>query len=125
MAFEQSDLYEISMSEYEKLKWYPVSVKRGKKTFNFEVYESCCVISVFYIDELCRKRAIVSMEELEMMLVIEEDKRKFRNFIGDIEWVLLDGVCADRGMKKEEVAAYLYLKSNVLDEMESKLDVRV
>ncbi|EOS8268423.1 hypothetical protein ABTI76_000996 [Bacillus cereus] len=113
------------MSEYEKLKWYPVSVKRGKKTFNFELYESCCVISVFYIDELCRKRAIVSMEELEMMLVIEEDKRKFRNFIGDIEWVLLDGVCADRGMKKEEVAAYLYLKSNVLDAMESKLDVRV
>lgn len=35
MVHEQSDLYEISMSGYEKLKLYPINVKRGKKTFNF------------------------------------------------------------------------------------------
>ncbi|MDA1545876.1 hypothetical protein [Bacillus cereus group sp. TH253LC] len=39
-------------------------------------------------------------------------------FVGDVEWVLLDGVCADRGMTKEEIAAYLYLKVRLLDEME-------
>lgn len=75
-------------------------------------------ISVFYIDELGRKRAVKSTEELATMLVVDEDKKRFLKFVGDSEWGLLDGVCDDRGMTKEEIAAYLYLKAHVLDEME-------
>lgn len=92
-----SSLYEISMPGYEILKWYPIEVKRGKETFQFEVYRSDNEISVFYIDELGRKRTITSMEELEMMLLFQKDKDRFRQFVGESEWVLLDGVCADRG----------------------------
>ncbi|MBF7156027.1 hypothetical protein IWA68_26150 [Bacillus albus] len=103
------------MPGYEELKWYPIEVKRGKQIFKFEVYRSFNEISVFYIDELGRKRTIISTEELVMMLVVDEDKRRFLEFIGDAEWVLLDGVCSDRGMTKEEISAYLYLKTHVLD----------
>lgn len=52
------------------------------------------------------------------MLVVDEDKKRFLEFVGDAEWVLLDGVCSDRGMTKEEISAYLYLKAQVLDEIE-------
>lgn len=38
--------------------------------------------------------------------------------VEDSEWVLLDGMCTDRGMAKEEISAYLYLKAHVLNEME-------
>ncbi|EJQ49865.1 hypothetical protein ACIQ7P_08425 [Bacillus wiedmannii] len=108
------------MPGYEELKWYPIEVKRGKQTFQFEVYRSDNEISVFYIGELGRKREITSTEELAMMLVVAEDKKRFLNFVGDSEWVLLDGVCADRGMTKDEISAYLYLKTHVLDAMEEK-----
>ncbi|MEH7463817.1 hypothetical protein V7166_17520 [Bacillus thuringiensis] len=119
MTRSHSNLYEISMPVYEELLWYPVEVKRGKKVFKFEIYRACdSSLSVFYVDELERQRAVVSMEELEMMLVMEEDKKRFRNFVGDTEWVLLDGMCSERGMTKEEVAAYLYLKQSVLDKIE-------
>ncbi|WP_257132886.1 hypothetical protein [Bacillus wiedmannii] len=115
-----SSLYEISMPGYEELKWYPIEVKRGKQTFHFEVYRSSNELSVFYIDELGRKRVVTSTEELVMMLVVDEDKRRFLEFVGDSEWVLLDGVCSDRGMTKEEISAYLYLKVRLLDEMEAR-----
>ncbi|OKA34695.1 hypothetical protein BJR07_22790 [Bacillus cereus] len=105
------------MPGYEILKWCPIEVKRGKQTFQFEVYRSDNEISVFYIDELGRKRAIASTEELTLMLVVEEDKKRFLKFVGDSEWVLLDGVCTSRGMTKEEISAYLYLKSHAFDEM--------
>lgn len=42
-----SSLYEISMPGYEELKWYPIEVKRGKQTFQFEVYRSDNGISVY------------------------------------------------------------------------------
>ncbi|MEK4609728.1 hypothetical protein, partial [Bacillus sp. FSL K6-0067] len=115
-----SSLYEISMPGYEELKWYPIEVKRGKQTFQFEVYRSDNETSIFYIDELGRKRAVTSTEELMMMLVVEEDKKRFRKFVGDSEWILLDGMCTDRGMTKEEISAYLYLKAHVLDEIEAR-----
>ncbi|PHD56217.1 hypothetical protein COF57_28025 [Bacillus wiedmannii] len=109
------------MPGYEELKWYPIEVKRGKRTFQFEVYRSGNEISVFYIDELGRKRAVTSTEELTLMLLAEEDKKRFLDYVGDSELVLLDGVCADRGMMKEEISAYLYLKTQVLDEMEGEV----
>ncbi|WP_240514129.1 hypothetical protein [Bacillus wiedmannii] len=115
-----SSLYEISMPGYEELKWYPIEVKRGKQTFQFEVYRSDNETSVFYIDELGRKRVVTSTEELTVMLLVEEDKKRLLDYVGDSEWVLLDGVCADRGMTKEEISAYLYLKVRLLDEMEAR-----
>ncbi|MED3069251.1 hypothetical protein P4310_27830 [Bacillus thuringiensis] len=53
------------------------------------------------------------------MLVVTEDKKRFLEYVGDSEWVLLDGVCADREITKEEISAYLHLKTHVLDEMEA------
>ncbi|PEA74661.1 hypothetical protein CON92_28715 [Bacillus wiedmannii] len=108
------------MPGYEELKWYPIEVKRGKQTFQFEVYRSDNETSVFYIDELGRKRVVTSTEELTVMLLVEEDKKRLLDYVGDSEWVLLDGVCADRGMTKEEISAYLYLKVRLLDEMEAR-----
>ncbi|RWQ72745.1 hypothetical protein DR116_0018505 [Bacillus cereus] len=108
------------MPGYEALQWYPIEVRRGKQTFQFEVYRSDNEISVFYIDELGRKRVVTSTEELVMMLVVDEDKRRFLEFVGDSEWVLLDGVCTERGMTKDEIAAYLYLKVRLLEEMEAR-----
>ncbi|MEH7456348.1 hypothetical protein V7183_03705 [Bacillus sp. JJ1127] len=119
---EQSNLYEISMSDGQELMWYPVEVKRGKKTSMFEIYQACDTVSVFYMDELGRKRAIVGMEELETMLVLEEDRKHFRNFVGNADWLLLDSVCSQRGMTREEVAAFLYLKEHVLNEMVAELE---
>ncbi|WP_178379426.1 hypothetical protein [Bacillus cereus] len=51
-------------------------MKRWKRTFTFEANESCGAISIFYIDELGRKRAIVSMDELEMLLVMKGEIMK-------------------------------------------------
>lgn len=70
MLYNKMNLYEIYKPGYEKLKCYPINVKRRKKTYNFEVYESYDAISTFYIDDLGRKRVFVNMEELERMLVI-------------------------------------------------------
>ena len=76
MVHKKSNLYEISVFGYEKLKWYSINVKRWKRTFTFEVNESSGAISIFYIDELGRKRAIVSMDELEMLLVMKGEIKK-------------------------------------------------
>lgn len=57
------------------------------------------------------------------MLLHDEDKVKYRNIVGDAEWLLLDGISSQRGMSKEEQAAFLYLKENVLEEMATELEV--
>ncbi|WP_176524438.1 MULTISPECIES: hypothetical protein [Bacillus] len=117
-----SSLYKISISDGQELMWYHADVKRGNNVFTFEIYRAIDTVSVFYVDELGRKRAIVDLEELETMLVLEEDRKHFRNFVGDTEWLLLDGMCSQRGMTKGEVAAFLYLKEHVLNEMGAELE---
>ncbi|WP_142310260.1 hypothetical protein [Bacillus pseudomycoides] len=67
------------------------------------------------------KQINISLEML-MMLVYEEDKMRYRNIVGDAEWLLLDGIHNHREMTSEEESAFLYLKENVLDEMVAKLE---
>ncbi|WP_235356810.1 hypothetical protein [Bacillus pseudomycoides] len=99
-----------------------MEVKQGKHTYEFEIYRVSDTISVFYVDQFERQLAIASTEEMLMMLVYEEDKMRYRNIVGDAEWLLLDGIHNHRGMTSEEESAFLYLKENVLDEMVAKLE---
>lgn len=42
--------------------------------------------------------------------------------IGNASWLLLDGIHDFRSMTKEEQAAFLYLKENVLNDMAMELE---
>lgn len=122
MGQVQSNLYEISMSGGQELMWYNVEVKRGKNVYEFEIYRASDTISVFYVDQSGRQQTIASTEEMMEMLVYEEDKKHYRNIVGDAEWVLLDGLQSQRGMTKEEELAFLHLKAHVLEEMATELE---
>ncbi|MEY8351386.1 hypothetical protein AALF16_24595 [Bacillus cereus] len=122
MGQVQSNLYEISMSGGQELMWYNVEVKRGKYVYEFEIYRASDTISVFYVDQSGRQQTIASTEEMMAILFYEEDKKRYRNIVGDAEWVLLDGLQSQRGMTREEELAFYYLKENVLDEMVAKLE---
>ncbi|WP_410985393.1 hypothetical protein [Bacillus cereus] len=119
MVQVQSNLYEISMNGPQALAWYNVEVKRGKNIFEFDIYRASDTISVFYVEQSGRQQMVASTEE---MLVYEEDKKRYINIVGDVEWVLLDDIHNPRGMKREEGLAFLYLKKNVLDEMVAELE---
>ncbi|MGG0761278.1 hypothetical protein [Bacillus paramycoides] len=116
-----SNLYELSLNSLQTLSWYNVEVKRGKHVYEFNIYREDDTISVFYVDQSGKKLMIVSTEEMLNMLVFEEDKKPYRDFVGDAEWILLDGMDTQRGMTKDEEAAFLYLKANVWDKLSSVL----
>ncbi|MDM5152502.1 hypothetical protein QUF88_00190 [Bacillus sp. DX1.1] len=120
---EPLDLYELKMSAGQNLTFYNTKVKRGVNTYNFEIYKASDIISVYFVDENGRTLSIASTEEMLAMLLHDEDKVKYRNIVGDAEWLLLDGISSQRGMSKEEQAAFLYLKENVLEEMATELEV--
>lgn len=117
----QSNLYELSLNNLQELAWYNVEVKRGKHVYEFNIYREGDTISVFYVDQSGNKLTIVSTEEMLKMLVFEEDKKPYRDFVGDAEWILLDGMDTQRGMTRGEDAAFLYLKANVWDKLTSVL----
>ncbi|WP_170958137.1 hypothetical protein [Bacillus sp. AFS019443] len=117
MVHSQANLYEISMSDGQELMWYHAVVKRGDDVFTFEIYQTCDVLSVFYVDQAGKRQMIASVEDMLTALVYEKDKICYRNIIGDAKWLLLDGMYSQRGMTKEEEAAFFYLKNHVLDEM--------
>ncbi|MGI2747625.1 hypothetical protein ACRS52_02460 [Bacillus cytotoxicus] len=120
MVHVYSKLYEISMGEPQKLIWHRAKVKRGNNVFIFDVYRTCATISVFYIDQSGKQWAIASAEEIVSMLVFAEDRERYQSIIGNVEWVLMDGIFKQRGMTKEEEGAFWYLKEHVLDEMVEK-----
>ncbi|MDE7553717.1 hypothetical protein CN324_29885 [Bacillus anthracis] len=121
MMQTQSNLYELSLNSLQELAWYNVEVKRGKRVYEFNIYREGDTISVFYVDQSGNKLTIVSTEEMLKMLVFEEDKKPYRDFVGDAEWILLDGMDTQRGMTRGEEAAFLYLKANVWDKLTSIL----
>ncbi|MEB3055988.1 hypothetical protein [Bacillus pseudomycoides] len=123
MAQTQSNLYEISVNGSQELMWYNVEIKRGKHTYEFEIYRASDTISVFYVDQSGRQLTISSPKEMISMLVYEEYKKYYRNIVGDSEWALLDGMASQRGMTKDEELAFFYLKANVLDEKVEELEV--
>ncbi|MGG3523598.1 hypothetical protein ABES33_28225 [Bacillus pseudomycoides] len=94
MAQTQSNLYEISVNGSQELMWYNVEIKRGKHTYEFEIYRASDTISVFYVDQSGRQLTIASTKEMLSMLVYEEDKKYYRNIVGDSEWALLDGMAS-------------------------------
>lgn len=116
------NLYELSMSSGQQLTFYHAAVKRGHKEYRFEIYKAIDTIGVYFVDESGRTLSIASTEEMLAMLLHEEDKVKYRNIVGDAEWLLLDGMSSQRGMTKDEEAAFLYMKENVLEEMAASLE---
>ncbi|MDZ5609292.1 hypothetical protein U2I54_20050 [Bacillus pseudomycoides] len=102
MMQTQSNLYEISLNGPQALAWYNVEVKRGKHVYEFDIYLASDTISVYYIDQSGRQQMIASTEEMISMLVYEGDKQRYRNIVGDAEWVMLDGMASQRGMSREE-----------------------
>ncbi|PFM07337.1 hypothetical protein CN900_28350 [Bacillus anthracis] len=117
MMQTQSNLYELSLNSLQKLAWYNVEVRRGKRVYGFNIYREGDTISAFYVNQSGKKLTIVSTEEMLKMLVFEEDKKPYRDFVGDAEWILLDGMDTQRGMTRDEEAAFLYLKANVWDKL--------
>ncbi|MFE6139444.1 hypothetical protein [Bacillus sp. NPDC057893] len=121
MMQTQSNLYELFLNSLQALSWYNVEVKQGKHVYEFNIYREDDTISVFYVDQSGKNQTIVSTEEMLNMLVFEEDKKPYRDFVGNAEWILLDGMDTQRGMTRDEEAAFLYLKANVWDKLSSVL----
>ncbi|WJE55698.1 hypothetical protein QRE66_28285 (plasmid) [Bacillus cereus] len=46
------------MNGPQALAWYNVEVKRGKNTFEFEIYRESDSISVFYVEQFGRQQMI-------------------------------------------------------------------
>ena len=115
--------YEISVLGGQELIWHIAEVKCSHNTYRFEIYKAIDYIAVYFIDEAQRRFSIANIEEMLMMIPNEVIQKRYRNIVGDAEWLLLDGIYDFRSMTEEEVEAFLYLKEDVLDEMESSLDI--
>lgn len=110
--------YKVSVSEGQELILHIAEVKFGHNTYYFEINKAMDYISIYFIDGAKRRFSIASVEEILMMIPNEIERKRYRNIIGDVSWLLLDGIHDFRGMTKEEQAAFLYLKENVLNDME-------
>lgn len=114
--------YNVSVLEEKKLIRHIAEVKCGHNTYYFEINKAIDYISVYFIDGVKRRFSIVSSEEILTMIPNEIERKRYRNIIGDASWLLLDGIHDFRGMTKEEQASFLYLKENVLNDMEMELE---
>lgn len=112
----------VSVSEGQELIRYIAEVKRGHNTYYFEINKAIDYISVYFIDGTKRRFSIASAEEMLTMIPNEIERKRYRNIIGDVSWLLVDGIHDFRGMTKEEQAAFLYLKENVLNNMAMELE---
>lgn len=114
--------YKVSVSEGQELILHIAEVKCGHDTYYFEINKAIDYISVYFIDRAKYRFSIASVEEMLMMIPNEIERKRYRNIIGNASWLLLDGIHDFRGMTKEEQAAFLYLKENVLNDMEVELE---
>ena len=114
--------YNVSVLEEKKLIRHIVEVKRGHNKYYFKINKAIDYISVYFIDGAKRRFSIASAEEILTMIPNEIERKRYRNIIGDASWLLLDGIHDFCGMTKEEQAAFLYLKENVLDDMKMQLE---
>lgn len=112
----------VSVSEGKKLIRHIAEVERGHNTYYFEINKAIDYISVYFIDGVKRRFSIASSEKILTMISNEIERKRYRNIIGDASWLLLDGIHDFRGMTKEEQAAFLYLRENVLNDMEMELE---
>lgn len=119
---KQMQIYEISLSEGQKLISHIAEIKRGHNMYYFEINKATDCISVYFIDDNQRRFNITSSEDMLMTIGNEVEQKRYRNIIGDADWLLLDGTHSLRRMTKEEEAAFLYLKKHVLDEMVVSLE---
>ena len=114
--------YNVSVLEKKQLIRHIAEVKCGLNTYYFEINKAIDYISVYFIDGVKRRFSITSAEEMLMKIPNEIERKRYRNIIGDASWLLLDGIHDFRGMTKEEEAAFLYLKENVLNDMKMELE---
>lgn len=115
--------YKVSVSEGQELIRKIAEVKGGHNTYYFEINKAIDFISVYFIDGVKRRFSIASVEDMLKMIPNEIERKRYRNIIGNASWLLLDGIHDFRGMTKEEQAAFLYLKENVLHDMEMELEI--
>lgn len=114
--------YKVSVSEGQELIRKIAEVKLGHNIYYFEINKAINFILVYFIDGVKRRFSIASVEEMLKMIPNEIERKRYRNIIGNASWLLLDGIHDFRGMTKEEQAAFLYLKENVLNDMEMELE---
>ncbi|MFD3447432.1 hypothetical protein ACFDTO_22830 [Microbacteriaceae bacterium 4G12] len=119
---KQLEKCKLYLSEGKELIWHIAEVKRGNNTYYFEISRSVDYIAVYFIDENKRRFSIASLEEMLAMIPDEISQKRYRNIVGNAPWLLLDGFHDFRSMTREEEAAFLYLKDNVLDEMIASLE---
>ncbi|MGG2066925.1 hypothetical protein [Bacillus sp. S14(2024)] len=119
---KQSAKCKISVSEGQELIQHIAEVKRGHNTYYFEINKAIDYISVYFIDGVKRRFLIASVEKMLTTIPNEIERKRYRNIIGNASWLLLDGVHDFRGMTKEEQAAFLYLKENILNSMAMELE---
>lgn len=112
---------ELSITEGQELMWHDVEVKHGVSTYNFEIYKTGDIISVYFVDKDGRTLSIASADGMLTLIVNDVDQQRYKKLVGDAKWLLLDGIASQRGMTKEEEAAFLYVRENVLDEMAAEL----
>ncbi|SFI02020.1 MULTISPECIES: hypothetical protein [unclassified Bacillus (in: firmicutes)] len=119
---KQTQMYDVSVSEGQELIWHIAEVKRGHNMYRFEIHKATDCITVYFIGEDHSRFMITSLEEMLMMIPNEIEKKRYRNIVGNADWLLLNGIYDCRGMTEKEVASFLYLKNNVLDEMEASIE---
>ncbi|MGG0239661.1 hypothetical protein [Bacillus rhizoplanae] len=119
---KQLEKRKLYLSEGQELIWHIEEVERGHNTYRFEIHKAVGYMAVYFIDRNQKRFLISNLEEMLAMIPDEISRKRYRNIIGDVEWLLLDGIHDFRGMTTEEQAVFLYLKEHVLDEMEVSLD---
>lgn len=119
---KQLEKCKLYLSEGEELIWHIAEVERGHNTYRFEIHKAVSYMAVYLVDRNQKRFLISSLEEMLSMIPDEISRKRYRNIVGDAPWLLSDGIHDFRGMTTEELAAFLFLKEQVLDEMVASLE---
>ena len=120
-AMKHAPKCRLFVSEGDEIIRHNVEVKRSLDTYRFQIERVIDGITVYFVDDNQRKFMITSLEEMLEMTPDEISQKRYRNIVENTPWLLLDGIHEFRGMSKEEVKAFLYLKEQVLDDMVATL----
>ncbi|ENQ3077982.1 hypothetical protein ACEOWG_001155 [Bacillus cereus] len=118
---KQATKGKVSVSEGYEIIRHTAEVKCGLDTYRFEIDKVVDGITVYFLDENHRRFMIVSLDEMLEMILDEISRKRYRNIVDNAPWLLLDGIHEFRGMTRDEIAAFLRLKEEVLDDMVATL----
>lgn len=76
--------------------------------YRFEIHKATNCITVYFIGEDHSRFMITSLEEMLMMIPNEIEQKRYRNIVGNAEWLLLNGIHDYRGMTEKEITAFFY-----------------